>query len=195
MELETNVYFGYGLSFFANGTVNRAVYVGTGVPNNLFVQNSPDNTEGFGLTYQTRNLDFGFFHKRIGEQWNDNKAYHNQYLSAPFNLDNLFLNYTVRNDSILDRTHFSLAVNNLLDTRNIVQIGSFGNKAVALPGSTYLGDDGAERRRSADADAGSQHLADDHASATRRRTSKLNPTATQKAAANLAAAFVRVDRA
>jgi iron complex outermembrane receptor protein len=138
VELETNVYLGSGVSFFGNGTVNRAVYVGSGVPNNLFVADSPDNTEGFGLTYQTRNLDFGFFHKRIGEQWNDNKAYHNQYLSAPFNLDNLFLNYTVRNDSILDRTHFALAVNNLLDTRNIVQIQTFGNKAVLLPGSTYL---------------------------------------------------------
>jgi iron complex outermembrane recepter protein len=139
VELETNVYFGYGLSLFANGTVNRAVYVGTGVPNNLFVQDSPDNTEGFGLTYQTRNLDFGFFHKRIGEQWNDNGAVHNQYDSAPFNLDNLFLNYTVRNDTILDRTHFALAVNNLLDTRNVVQIGSFGNSAVMAAGSTYIG--------------------------------------------------------
>jgi iron complex outermembrane receptor protein len=138
VELETNLYFGHGLSFFGNGTVNRAVYVGSGVPNNLFVQDSPANTEGFGLTYQTRNLDFGFFHKRIGEQWNDNKAYHDQYLSAPFNMDNLFLNYTVRNDSIFDRTHFSLVVNNLLNTRNIVQIGTFGNKAVLQSGSTYI---------------------------------------------------------
>ena len=118
--------------------MDRAAYVGTGVPNNLFVQDTPDNTEGFGLTYQTRNLDFGFFEKRIGEEWNDNKAFHNQYLSAPYNIDNLFLNYTVRNDSLFDRTHFALAVNNLLDTRNIVQIGSFGNKAVAVPGSTYF---------------------------------------------------------
>ncbi len=139
VELETNVYFGYGLSLFANGTVNRAVYVGSGVPNNLFVQDSPDNTEGFGLTYQTRNLDLGFFHKRIGEQWNDNGAIHNQFDSVPFNLDNLFLNYTVRNDSILDRTHFALAVNNLFDTRNVVQIGSFGNSPVMAAGSSYIG--------------------------------------------------------
>jgi iron complex outermembrane receptor protein len=139
VELETNLYLGSGVSFFANGTVNRAVYVGTGVPNNLFVQDSPDNTEGFGLLYQTRNLDFGFFHKRIGEQWNDNGAVHNQYDSAPFNLDNLFLNYTVRNNSVLDRTHFALAINNLLDTRNVVQIGSFGNSAVMAAGSSYIG--------------------------------------------------------
>jgi iron complex outermembrane recepter protein len=138
IELQTNLYLGYGLSLFGNGTVNRAIYVGTGVPNNLFIQDSPDNTEGFGLTYQTRNLDLGFFHKRIGEEWNDNGAFHNQYDSAPYNMDNLFLNYTVRNDSLFDRTHFALALNNLFDTRNIVQIGSFGNKAVALPGSTYL---------------------------------------------------------
>ncbi len=112
--------------------------MGNGVPNNLFVADTPANTEGFGLTYQTRNLNFGFFEKRIGEEWNDNGAFHNQYLSAPYNIDNLFLNYTVRNNSILDRTHVALAVNNLLDTRNVVQISSFGNKPVAVAGSTYF---------------------------------------------------------
>jgi iron complex outermembrane recepter protein len=130
-ELETNLYFGHGLSLYANGTANRAVYVGTGVPANLFVQDAPDNTEGYGLTYQTKNLDFGLFEKRIGEQWNDNGASHSQYLSAPFNIDNLFVNYTVRNNSILDGTHISFKVNNLFDTRNIVQIISFGNSPVA----------------------------------------------------------------
>jgi len=131
-ELETNVYFGHGLSFYANGTANRAVYVGTSVPTNLFVQDSPDNTEGFGLTYQAKNLDIGFFQKRVGEQWNDNGAYHNQYLSAPFNIDNFFFNYTVRNNTILDRTHVALSLNNLLNTRNIVTIGTFGNSAVPV---------------------------------------------------------------
>jgi iron complex outermembrane recepter protein len=131
-ELETNVYFGYGLSLYANGTANRAIYVGTGIPSNLFVQNSPANTQGYGLTYQAKNLDFGFFEKRIGTQWNDNGAYHSQYNSAPFNIDNLFFNYNVRNNTIFDGTKVSLSFNNLFDTRNIVSIPSFGNAAVAL---------------------------------------------------------------
>nr|WP_246301679.1 TonB-dependent receptor [Granulicella arctica] len=140
-EVETNVYIAHGLSFYVNGTADKASYVGTGVPNNLFVANAPANTEGFGITYQEKNLDLGFFEKRIGPQWNDNGSFHNQFNVAPFNIVNLFLNYNVRNNTIFDGSKIAFSMNNLLDTRNIVGVG-FANSAAPLKvngiASTYF---------------------------------------------------------
>ncbi|PWU04431.1 MAG: TonB-dependent receptor, partial [Terriglobia bacterium] len=49
----------------------------------------------------------------------------------PFNVTNLFLNYTVRGDSFLRGTKFRFAINNLLDQHNIVGVVPFSTKSNA----------------------------------------------------------------
>jgi iron complex outermembrane recepter protein len=127
IELETNVYFGHGLSLYGNGTVGSATYTGTGVPSGLWVTNTPANTEGFGLTYQEKNIDAGIFEKRIGPQWNDNGQYHNQIYTDAFNTVNLFLNYTIKNGSRFNNSKIGLSFNNLLNVHDVVGVIPAGN--------------------------------------------------------------------
>jgi iron complex outermembrane receptor protein len=105
------------------------------------VANTPSYTQGLGLTYQQRNLDFGIFEKRIGPMWNDNKSYHNQVAIEPFNLVNLFMNYTVRNNTIFDQTKIGLSFNNLLDSRDTIGVTPANSAIPASIGginSSYL---------------------------------------------------------
>jgi iron complex outermembrane receptor protein len=140
-EMEANVSLTRGLSLYANGTVGQAQYTGADVPSGLWVANTPSYTQGLGLTYQQRNLDFGIFEKRIGPMWNDNKSFHNQVAIEPFNLVNLFMNYTVRNNTIFDQTKIGLSFNNLLDARDTIGVTPANSAIPASIGginSTYL---------------------------------------------------------
>ncbi|HEY4379443.1 MAG TPA: TonB-dependent receptor [Acidobacteriaceae bacterium] len=119
-EMETNVEIARGLSAYANGSVGQAQYTGSGVPSGLWVANTPSWTQGSGLAYQQRNLDLGIFQKAVGPMWGDNKTYHNQIPISPFNIVNLFLNYTVRNNTHFDGTKISLSFNNIFDSKNII---------------------------------------------------------------------------
>ncbi len=121
-ELETNVAITHDLSVFANGSVGQANYTGSGVPSGLWVANTPAYTEGLGVTYQQRNLDLGVFQKEIGPMWSDNKTFHNQVAISPFNLVNLFLNYTVRNNSIFDQTKIGMSFNNLFNEQSTLGV-------------------------------------------------------------------------
>jgi iron complex outermembrane receptor protein len=140
-ELETNVSLTRGLSLYANGSVGRAQYTGAGVPSGLWVANTPSYTQGLGLTYQQRNFDLGVFQKRIGPMWNDNKAYHNQVAIDPFTMVNLFLNYTIRNNTRFDQTKIGLSFNNLLNSENTIGVTP-ANAAIPVSiggvNSTYL---------------------------------------------------------
>ena len=122
IELEGNYSISRGLSLYANGTVGRATYTGTGVPSRLWVTNTPSNTQGYGLTYQEKSLDLGLFDKRIGPQWNDNGQYHNQIHTDSFSTVNMFLNYTVRGRSRFTGTKIGLSFNNLLNSHDIVGV-------------------------------------------------------------------------
>ena len=152
-EGETNFYLTHGVSLYANGTAGAAHYVSQSLTNatsttsvtaanpnyNAWVANTPANTETLGLTYQRKTLDFGFFHKRIGPMWNDGTFASginaNQYIPIqPFNIDNLFLNYTIRTNSHLDGTKLRFSVNNLLNTENITSLTS---ATTAVPGTPY----------------------------------------------------------
>ena len=143
-EGEANVYLYKGLSFYANGTVGTAKYVSqtiNGVVNpnyNKWVASAPGNTEGFGLTYQQKYLDFGIFNKRIGSMWNDGgkgSNVINQYVPIDsFNLTNLFFNYTIRKGSFFDQSKLRLSFNNLFDTRQITSL------TPGLTGPTYKSD-------------------------------------------------------
>ncbi len=54
--------------------------------------------------------------------YNDNGAVNQAVAIDPFNVTNLFLNYTVRGDSYLRGTKFRLGINNLLDKHSIVGV-------------------------------------------------------------------------
>jgi iron complex outermembrane receptor protein len=143
IEAELNIYLTRGLSFYANGTVDKATYTGTGVPSGLWVTNTPFNTQGYGLTYQDKNIDIGMFDKRIGPQWNDNGSYHNQIYTDSFSTVNLFANYTIRNSTRFDRTKIGLSFNNLLNSHDIAGVVPAGSVVPQmLPNGTasqYIG--------------------------------------------------------
>jgi iron complex outermembrane receptor protein len=139
-EGELNVYLSHGISFYMNGTAGSARYVSDGLPNKgLWVANTPSNTEAVGLVYQQKYFDVGFFHKRVGDMWNDNSALTGATLNQvipiqPFSVSNLFFNYTIRKGSRWDQTKFRFGVNNLLDNRNITGISQAAKGPVFLPG-------------------------------------------------------------
>jgi iron complex outermembrane receptor protein len=145
-EGEANVYLYKGLSLYGNGTVGTTKYVSQNVngvanPNyDRWVANTPGDTEGVGLTYQQKYLDFGIFNKRIGSMWNDGgkgSTVINQYVPIDsFNMSNLFLNYTIRKGSFFDQSKLRLSLNNLFNTRQITSL------TPALSGPTYKSDPG-----------------------------------------------------
>lgn len=148
-EGDTNIAILPGLSIYLNGTVGFDRYVSQTIsqgaktyfnPNvgNL-VANAPANTETYGITYQRHGFDAGFFTKRIGPMWNDSKATvplsytdgttvntsitANQVIPIdPFDVANLFLNYTISGRSRFANTKLRLSINNLLDAHNIIGV-------------------------------------------------------------------------
>ena len=144
-EGEANLYLYKGLSFYANGTVGTAKYISQTVngvvnPNyDRWVASTPGDTEGFGLTYQQKYLDFGIFNKRIGSLWNDGgkgSTVINQYVPIDaFNLTNLFFNFTVRKGSFFDQSKLRLSFNNLFDTRATTSLTPVSTGAVYVPNS------------------------------------------------------------
>jgi iron complex outermembrane receptor protein len=118
VEAESNILIGHGFSLYLNGTLGSARYAQTG----LWVANAPKNTETLGFTYRVKSWDMGFFNKRIGTMYNDNGSTNQAVAIDPFNVSNLFLNYTVRGDSYLRGTKIRLALNNLLDNHSIVGV-------------------------------------------------------------------------
>ncbi|HET6143498.1 MAG TPA: hypothetical protein VFE02_08305 [Candidatus Acidoferrales bacterium] len=135
-EGELNVYITHGLSFYANGTAGVAKYISPTLPNSkgvpvanpdfdLWVANTPSNTEAFGLTYQQKHFELGIFDKRIGPMWNDlslaSGGVANQVIPInPFSTTNVYFNYTLKNGSRWDATKFRLSVNNVFNNRGIV---------------------------------------------------------------------------
>jgi iron complex outermembrane recepter protein len=139
-EAESNIYFGHGFSAYLNATVGKATYTGSlpitctsgaagctsttpqyiePVPANMWVQQTPSDTEAEGVTYQKNGWDAGLFNKRVGTFYYDNGAFHNQATINPFDVTNTYINYTVRNGSRFDQTKIRLSVNNLLNLHTI----------------------------------------------------------------------------
>jgi iron complex outermembrane receptor protein len=133
VEAESNIQIGRGLSFYVNGTLGAAKYQeGRSYANGgLWIANTPKNTEAIGLTYQQKNWDVGMFNKRVGTMYNDNGTINQAVTINPFNVTNLFFNYTVRGDSFLRGTKIRFAINNLLDQHNIVGVVPFSAKSNA----------------------------------------------------------------
>jgi iron complex outermembrane receptor protein len=118
MEAESNVVLGGGVSLYLNGTVGTAKYDAS----HLWVAQAPRNTETVGLSYQQRGFDLGFFNKRIGQMFNDNGSVNQAIAIDPFNITNLYLNYTIKSLSEFSQTKLKLTVNNLFDQHSIVGV-------------------------------------------------------------------------
>ncbi len=132
-EAEGNIAIGYGFNLYLNGTLLNAKYNGS----NLWVANSPHDTETIGATYLHRNWDIGFFNKRIGTLYNDNGSLNQAIAIDPFNITNLYFNYTIKESSRLRGTKFRFAVNNLLDKHSIIGVVPASTKSnLPQPGDT-----------------------------------------------------------
>jgi iron complex outermembrane receptor protein len=137
IEAESNILIGHGLSVYLNGTMGSAKYQeGKNFSNGgLWIANAPKNTEAIGLTYQVKNWDVGMFNKRVGPMYNDNGTINQAVAINPFNVTNLFVNYTFRGDTYLRGTKVRFGINNLLDQHNIVGVAPASTKSnVSAPG-------------------------------------------------------------
>ena len=137
IEAESNIVIGGGLSLYVNGTMGSAKYQeGPGFPNGgLWVADTPKNVETVSLLWRHKAWDLGLVDKRVGTLYNDNATL--KYLIDgvqipypvdqaitinPFNLVNVFANYTIKNASWLRGSKIGLAVNNLANSHNLVGV-------------------------------------------------------------------------
>jgi len=95
----------------------------------MWVQNAPSDTETIGVTYNLGSWNVGFFSKRFGQMYNDNISVHQAITIDPFDITNLFFNYTVRGSSRLSQSRIRLAVNNLSDSHSIVAVSPASKKS------------------------------------------------------------------
>lgn len=148
LEAESNIVIHRGLSLYLNGSMGAAKYqTGPNYPNGgQWVANTPKDTEVVGLFWQLNNWDVGFTNKRVGRMYNDNGTLNylingvsipypvNQAVKIdPFNVSNLFFNYTVKGSTWLRGSKFRVAVNNLFDNHNLVGITPFTAATAAVP--------------------------------------------------------------
>ena len=131
-EAEANASLTHGFNLYANGTVGKATYTGSGVPSGLNVTDTPSYTQGLGVTYQGRGLDLGIIEKRVGGYYDDNGSYHNQVHVAPYNNVNLFLNYTLHTRArMFDESKISFSINNLFNSENITDVFPYNSPTPA----------------------------------------------------------------
>jgi iron complex outermembrane receptor protein len=133
VEAEGNIAIGHGFSVYLNGTMGAAKYQGGAKYANggLWIANTPKDTEAAGLTYQRKSWDVGMFNKRVGRMFNDNGTINQAVAIDPFNVTNMFANYTVKGDSFLRGTKIRFAVNNLFDQHSIVGVAPASTKSNA----------------------------------------------------------------
>jgi iron complex outermembrane recepter protein len=136
IEGESNIVVGHGVSLYLNGTVGAARYQDTG----LWVANAPRDTETVGLTWLQKNWTAGFFNKRVGKMYDDNGSVHQAIPIDPFNVSNIFVNYTIRTSSFLRGSKLALSVNNLFDNHNIVFIAPGNGPTATVPFAPSGGD-------------------------------------------------------
>jgi len=135
VEAESNVLIGHGFSLYLNGTLGSAKYQeGAHFANGgLWIANTPKNTEAVGLTYQQKSWDIGIFNKRVGTMYNDNGSINQAVTINPFNVTNLFFNYTVKGTSFMRGSKLRFAINNLFDDHSIVGVALFNKNTTPSP--------------------------------------------------------------
>jgi iron complex outermembrane receptor protein len=143
-EGEGNVALTRGLSLVLNGTFGTAKYEaasattlsnGTTVPASgvLWVGGAAKSNVSGGVTYQQHGFDFGFFNKRVGPRFVDNGTVHEATSLDPFWMNNLFLNYTLRKNSLFDQSKIKLSVNNLFDYHDVVGLSPGISPTATVP--------------------------------------------------------------
>jgi iron complex outermembrane recepter protein len=118
VEAESTILIGAGVAVYLNATRGTARYTDS----HLWVQNAPSDTETIGATYNLGNWNIGLFSKRVGQIWNDNGNAHQAVAVDPFNITNLFFNYTLRGSSRFSQSRIRLALNNLTNSHAITGI-------------------------------------------------------------------------
>jgi iron complex outermembrane receptor protein len=118
VEAESTILVARGLSLYLNGTVGSAKYTDS----DLWVQNAPKNTATIGVNYSVDSWNVGFFNKRVGQMYNDNGSVHSAVAIDPFNITNLFVNYTLRSSSAFAQSRIRFSVNNLFDSHAITGV-------------------------------------------------------------------------
>jgi len=145
VEAESNFMIGHGFSLYLNGTMGVAKYQeGHSYTNGgLWIANTPKNTEAIGLTYQMKAWDLGLFDKRVGPMYNDNVTFNQAVAISPFNVTNLYANYTFKGEGHFRGTKLRFGINNLFDQHSIVGVVPFsttsnqpapGDVVTLLPG-------------------------------------------------------------
>ena len=137
IEAETSFVLPYGFSLYANGMMGSAKYAGgPNYPNGgEWVQDSPKNVETVSLLWHRTDWSAGLVDKRVGTMYNDNTTLNylingisipypvDQAVTInPFNIVNVFANYTVKGSSFLRGSKIGLAVNNLANSHNLVGV-------------------------------------------------------------------------
>jgi iron complex outermembrane recepter protein len=140
IEAESNVVLGHGFSVYGNISFNSAKYAGgPNYPNGgEWVANSPKNIEAISVLWQHQSWDVGVIEKRVGEYYNDNGSFAyvingikvpypiDQAVTInPFDLTNVFVNYTIKSASRFRGTKVMFAVNNLANHHNVVGVTPF----------------------------------------------------------------------
>jgi iron complex outermembrane receptor protein len=155
IEAESNVVLGYGFHLYGNVSFGSAKYQGgPNYPNGgQWVANTPNNVEAVSLMWQHTNWDVGLTEKRVGRYFNDNGSL--TYLIGgikvpvpvdqaitidPFNLVNVFVNYTVKNASHFRGTKIQFALNNLANSHSLVGV----TPAIAATASAPFVSNGAD---------------------------------------------------
>ena len=123
-----------GFSVYLNGTMGRSAYTDTG----LATQNAPRDTETIGLNYTQGSFNTGFYNKRVAGIFNDNGSTHEAVAIDPFNITNLFINYTVSGSSVLAQTKIRVAVNNLFDKHYITAVNPASTTSSVPAGGDVL---------------------------------------------------------
>jgi len=134
VEVESTILVGGGLAVYVNATKGTAKYTDS----RLWVQNAPSDTETIGVTYNVGSWNVGLFSKRVGDMWNDNGSLHQAIPIDPFDITNLFVNYTIRGSSKLAQSRIRLAVNNLTNSHAITAITAASTKSNAPSSADIL---------------------------------------------------------
>ena len=123
VEAESTILVGGGLAVYLNATAGSAKFESS----HLWQQNAPKDTETLGLTYNKASWNVGFFNKRVGRLYNDNGAVHEAFLIDPFNISNIFVNYSLKGTSRYSQSRVRLAVNNLTNSHAVTGVPKGGS--------------------------------------------------------------------
>src|SRR5262245_59279659 len=103
---------------YVNATKGTARYTET----NQWVQNAPSDTETIGITYNRMGWNIGFFSKRIAGIFQDNGSIHQAVEIDPFDITNLFVNYTLHGVGHFSQSRIRFAINNLTENHAITAV-------------------------------------------------------------------------